>query len=150
MSVKARHTLATRWGWLAGPRGEETLVSLVLTELSVFCLSWGMWEDVPRMSWGMWEDVPQMSILSKSKWPPYTLSPHKPKATSRKTECRQISVTSGTILKVTFYLNMHTVCSPSAWRSRCSAAQRLKTCHSIRDPGRLKGVQTKRSPCEAG
>lgn len=57
------------------------------------------------MSWGMWEDVPQMSILSKSKRPPQTLSPHKPKVTSRETEHKQISVTSGTVLKVTFNLN---------------------------------------------
>lgn len=57
------------------------------------------------MSWGMWEDVPQMSILSKSKRPPQTLSPHKPKVMSRETEHKQISVTSGTVLKVTFNLN---------------------------------------------
>lgn len=57
------------------------------------------------MSWGMWEDVPQKSILSKSKRPPQTLSPHKPKVTSRETEHKQISVTSGTVLKVTFNLN---------------------------------------------
>lgn len=85
-----------------GPWGEGTLISSVFEELSFLCLGLGV---CARMS-------PQMSALSKSQQPsqtPFPQSSNPSKATSRQTECRQISVTSGAILKMTFYLNM--VCS---------------------------------------
>lgn len=82
-----------------GPWGEGPLVSSVLVELSFLCLGLGV---CARMS-------PQLSTVSKSQQPSQTLSPQSSspsKATSRQTECRQIRVTSGTLLKMTFYLNM--------------------------------------------
>lgn len=117
----------------------HTFVSLTLAELSVLCLCLGA---CGRMSHRcLFSPSPSGHL---KPWPLISPKRHPARQNTGK------SVSPHVVLKVTFYLNMHAVCSPSTWTSWCPAAQKLKTCHSIRGPGLLKGGRTKRSQSEAG